>query len=131
MAALEQHLETDRKAARIELDRYFRGVLVQAKSPGFDQFVEGRNHEEAYQGFQQIAAVFGEEQVNVETQYRRNHPVHEKRGYHGLNRLSLPGETHANPEAIICPTTPHLPLGVADVSKLWRPAGRLQLSGLG
>jgi hypothetical protein len=66
VAGLEQQLETDRRAARIELDRYFRGVLVQAKSPGFDQFVEGRSHEEALQGYNLVAAVFGEEQVGVD-----------------------------------------------------------------
>jgi hypothetical protein len=66
-AGLEQQLETDRRAARIELDRYFRGILVQAKSPGFEQFVEGRSHEDALHGYQQIAKVFGEEQVDVAT----------------------------------------------------------------
>ena len=66
VAGLEQQLETDRRAARIELDRYFRGILVQAKSPGFEQFVEGRSQEEALQGFQQVSAAFGEDLVDVQ-----------------------------------------------------------------
>ena len=64
-------------------------------------------------------------------QYRKNHLVHKTRGYHGSKILSFPGETHANPEAIIGPTPPHLPLRVADLSKLWRTSGRLQLPGVG
>jgi hypothetical protein len=39
-------------------------------------------------------------------------------GYHGSKTFSLPGETHANPEAIICSTTSHLPLGIDDLSEL-------------
>ena len=65
VAGLEQQLETDRRATKIVLDRYFRGILVQAKSPGYEQFVEGRSHEEALQGYKQVAVVFGEEQVGV------------------------------------------------------------------
>jgi hypothetical protein len=65
VAGLEQQLETDRRAARIELDRYFRGILIQAKSPGFEQFIEGRSQEEAFQGFQQVSAAFGEDLVDV------------------------------------------------------------------
>jgi hypothetical protein len=65
VAGLEQQLETDRRAARIEMDRYFRGMLVQARSPGFEQFVEGRNQQEAVKGFQQVSATFGDELVDV------------------------------------------------------------------
>jgi hypothetical protein len=65
VAGLEQQLETDRRAARIEMDRYFRGMLVQARSPGYEQFVEGRNQKDALRGFQQVAAAFGEDLVDV------------------------------------------------------------------
>jgi hypothetical protein len=65
VADLEQRLETDRRAARIEMDRYFRGMLVQARSPGYEQFVEGRNQKDALKGFQQVAAAFGEDLVDV------------------------------------------------------------------
>jgi hypothetical protein len=65
VAGLEQQLETDRRAARIEIDRYFRGMLVQARSPGFEQFIEGRSEEDALKGFQQVAAAFGDELVDV------------------------------------------------------------------
>jgi hypothetical protein len=65
VAGLEQQLETDRRAARIEMDRYFRGMLVQARSPGFEQFVEGRSQQEAVKGFQQVSATFGGELVDV------------------------------------------------------------------
>jgi hypothetical protein len=65
VAGLEQQLETDRRAARIEIDRYFRGMLVHARSPGFEQFVEGRSEEDALKGFQQVSAAFGDELVDV------------------------------------------------------------------
>jgi hypothetical protein len=65
VAGLEQQLETDRRAARIEMDRYFRGMLVQARSPGFEQFVEGRSQQDAVKGFQRVAAAFGEDLVDV------------------------------------------------------------------
>ena len=32
--------------------------------------------------------------------------MHEIRGYHGSKILSFPGDTHANPQGIICPIDP-------------------------
>jgi hypothetical protein len=65
VAGLEQQLETDRRAARIEMDRYFRGMLVQARSPGFEEFVDSRKTRDAIKGFQQVSAAFGDELVDV------------------------------------------------------------------
>jgi hypothetical protein len=65
VAGLEQQLEADRRAARIEMDRFFRGVLVQARSPGYETFVQGRNEQEALKGLQQVAAAFGDDFVDI------------------------------------------------------------------
>jgi hypothetical protein len=50
IAGLEQQLQTDREATRVELDRFFDGILIQAKSPGFLPFVESRDRAEALKG---------------------------------------------------------------------------------
>jgi hypothetical protein len=65
VAGLEQQLEADRRAARIEMDRYFRGILVQAGSPGFDAFVGARGEQAAAQALRHVAAAFGDEFVEV------------------------------------------------------------------
>ena len=65
VAGLEQQLEADRQAARTEMDRYFRGILVQAKSPGFAAFVQGRDEREASKGLQHVSAAFGDDFMDV------------------------------------------------------------------
>jgi hypothetical protein len=65
VAGLEQQLETDRRAARLEMDRFFRGVLVQAGSPGIDAFVQARGEQAAAQAVQQVAAAFGDDFVDI------------------------------------------------------------------
>jgi hypothetical protein len=65
VAGLEQQLETDRRAARTEMDRYFRGILVQAGSPGYETFVQGRNQQVALKSLQQVAAAFGDDFVDI------------------------------------------------------------------
>jgi hypothetical protein len=65
VAGLEQQLEADRRAARIEMDRYFRGILVQAGSPGYDEFVQARGEQVASKGLQQAAAAFGDDFVDI------------------------------------------------------------------
>ena len=35
IAGLEQQLQTDREVTRVELDRFFDGILIQAQSPGY------------------------------------------------------------------------------------------------
>jgi hypothetical protein len=65
VAGLEQQLEADRRAARLEMDRYFRGILVQAGSPGYETFVQGRDQQVALKGLQQVAAAFGNDFVDI------------------------------------------------------------------
>jgi hypothetical protein len=65
VAGLEQQLEADRRAARLEMDRYFRGILVQAGSPGSETFVQGRDQQVALKGLQQVAAAFGDDFVDI------------------------------------------------------------------
>lgn len=65
VAGLEQQLEADRRAARTEMDRYFRGILVQAGSPGYETFVQGRDQQVALKGLQQVAAAFGDDFVDI------------------------------------------------------------------
>jgi hypothetical protein len=65
VAGLEQQLEADRRAARIEMDRYFRGVLVQAGSPGYEAFVRARGEQAAAQVLQHVAAAFGDDFVDI------------------------------------------------------------------
>jgi hypothetical protein len=65
VAGLEQQLEADRRAARIEMDRYFRGILVQAGSPGYEAFVQARGEQVALKGLQQVASAFGDDFVDV------------------------------------------------------------------
>jgi hypothetical protein len=65
VAGLEQQLETDRRAARIEMDRFFRGILVQAGSPGYEAFVRARGEQTAAQALQLVAAAFGDDFVDI------------------------------------------------------------------
>jgi hypothetical protein len=65
VAGLEQQLQTDREATRVELDRFFDGILIQAKSPGFLAFVEGRDTAEALKAVKHIAAVFQRDLIDV------------------------------------------------------------------
>jgi hypothetical protein len=65
VAGLEQQLEADRRAARVEMDRYFRGILVQAGSPGYETFVQDRDQQVALKGLQQVAAAFGDDFVDI------------------------------------------------------------------
>jgi hypothetical protein len=65
VAGLEQQLEADRRAARIEMDRFFRGILVQAGSPGYETFVQGRDQQVALKGLQHVAATFGDDFVDI------------------------------------------------------------------
>jgi hypothetical protein len=65
VAGLEQQLEADRRAARIEMDRYFRGVLVQAGSPGYDEFARTHGEQVASKGVEHIAAAFGDDFVDI------------------------------------------------------------------
>jgi hypothetical protein len=65
MAGLEQQLEADRRAARAEMDRYFRGIMVQANSPGYEAWVQGRDERMASKGLEQVAAAFGDDFVDI------------------------------------------------------------------
>ena len=57
VAGLEQQLEADRRAARIEMDRYFRGILVQAGSPGYEALVQARGEHVAAQALRRVRSV--------------------------------------------------------------------------
>jgi hypothetical protein len=65
VAGLEQQLQTDRRATRIELDRFFDGFLAQARSPGYAEFIAGKNHEDMLKGFKMVAAAFGRDLIDV------------------------------------------------------------------
>jgi hypothetical protein len=65
VAGLEQQLQTDRRATRIELDRFFDGFLVQAKSPGYAEFIAGKNLDDMVKGFKMVAAAFGRDLIDV------------------------------------------------------------------
>ena len=54
-AGLEQQLKTDQKAAKIEIDRFLDGFLVQAGSPGYLDFAQSRDKPEALRAFKQVA----------------------------------------------------------------------------
>ena len=56
---LEQQLQRDREAARTLLDDFFRGLMVQAQSPGYAAFVEGRDEEEGVRALKKVSAAFG------------------------------------------------------------------------
>ena len=47
------------------MDRYFRGILVQAGSPGYDEFVQAHGEQVASKGLQQVAAAFGDDFVDI------------------------------------------------------------------
>jgi hypothetical protein len=64
-AGLEQQLKTDQKAAKIEIDRFLDGFLVQASSPGYFDFAQSRDKSEALRAFKQIVAVFGRDLADV------------------------------------------------------------------
>ena len=64
-AGLEQQLKTDQKAAKIEIDRFLDGFLVQAGSPGYLDFAQSRDKPEALRAFKQVAAVFGRDLAEV------------------------------------------------------------------
>ena len=64
-AGLEQQLKTDQKAAKIEIDRFLDGFLVQAGSPGYLDFAQSRDKAEALRAFKQVAAVFGRDLAEV------------------------------------------------------------------
>jgi hypothetical protein len=65
VAGLEQQLEADRRAAQIQMDRFFRGILVQAGSPGYDEFARTHGEQVASKGLERIAAAFGDDFVNI------------------------------------------------------------------
>ncbi len=65
VAGLEQQLQTDREATRIELDRFFDGILVQVNSPGFETFLGSRDQEENLKAIKRVSAVFGREAVET------------------------------------------------------------------
>jgi hypothetical protein len=64
-AGLEQQLKTDQKAARIEIDRFIDGFLVQASSPGYLDFAQSRDRSEALRAFKQVVAVFGRDLAEI------------------------------------------------------------------
>ena len=64
-AGLEQQLKTDQKAAKIEIDRFLDGFLVQAGSPGYLDFAQSRDKSEALRAFKQVATVFGRDLAEV------------------------------------------------------------------
>ena len=64
-AGLEQQLKTDQKAAKIEIDRFLDGFLVQAESPGYLDFAQSRDKPEALRAFKQVVAVFGRDLAEV------------------------------------------------------------------
>jgi hypothetical protein len=65
IAGLEQQLQTDREATRVELDRFFDGILIQAQSPGFLAFIESRDSTEAVKAVKRVADVFQRELIDI------------------------------------------------------------------
>lgn len=65
VAGLEQQLQTDQKAAKVEIDKFLDGFLVQARSPGYLEFAQQRDRTEALRAFKQVALVFGRDLVEV------------------------------------------------------------------